>query len=857
VVQLSRRGPWLSRLARWRNWPVLVKLAAVLVVPVLVALSLGFLQVRNEVRQADAYTSVQRVIALSRATSPLTVQLQQERSLAAQRPDAKSGPYRSQTEQSDKAATAVVDLAKRTPGLSTASMACLSDLTLVIGQLPAIRKLVLSSSDNDTDAVDAYTNVITSVLNLDQALVVQLGDLSLAGPATALLDLEGAREQLRLQQAFVLVGIGRGRLVDAESRMVAAAEIRYQDRIANFQAVASPFWQQQFQQTVAGVDVGTRRQLLQFAVSQPAEAPAGSSKKVPPLAISADEWNKTSDATVRLVLKVENGLSTELHDTAANLQEYTSDRAGLESVVLVVTLLLAGGVGLGVGRYLLRSLSVLRRSALDVADRRLPEAVERIREGRGDEVTIDPVPVYTSEEFGQVARAFDKVHGQAVRSAAEQASLRSNLGNIFVNLSRRSQGLVERQLRLMEQLERHEEDPEQLANLFKLDHLATRMRRNNENLMVLSGLDPVRRVTKPLPLRDVLRAAVSEIEHYQRAVVRSAPVMTVVGYAAGDLVRLIAELLDNATAFSRPDTQVVVDSRRGDDGTIVIEVLDQGIGMGEAELAEANERVSTGPRVDVPVSRQMGLFVVGRLASRHTLTVRFSTREGCDGMVASVVVPADLVVKVPGAARPNGVVSTEVFPVVKGDPPAPRIRQDDVRPKTTPVIVAVGPPLPSRKPRSTWFAADTPADGDDVTFEPTPYTWFASNAGPDLVIDSTPDTSSNQVNPLVRSAQPVPSQPVPTPSEQRVSHPGPLWPSTSIDEQPEPGQGAAGLPKRVPKAGLFPAVRTEPISPARVAANRDPHRTRGFLASYQSGIRQDLTGQSASSNENERGQEHP
>jgi signal transduction histidine kinase len=945
---------------------VLVKLAAVLVVPVVVAVTLGFLQVRSEIGQADSYLTIQRVIALRDSLTPLTSQLQRERTLAAQVPSQGIAAFHAQAKEVDAAATRVADAAHRTAGLSPASSAWFNDLQLNLGQLPAIRRPVEQSTDADTDAVSAYTQVIETALNFDQALVVQLGDPSLSSPATALLDLEGAQEQIRLEQAVVLVGIARGHLIDAEAKMLAASETRYDDNVANFQAVASPEWQQAFQQTVAGVDVGTRRQLLDFAATQPVgqAAPAQNASKktggvhnalsTGGLTIPLDEWNRTSDATVMLVNKVATGLAAQVRDTATALQEGSSDRAGLESVVLVVTVLLAGGIGLVVGRYLLGSLGVLRRTALDVASRRLPEAVAKIREGRGEDVRIDPVPVYTTEEFGQVARAFDEVHGQAVKSAAEQASLRSNLGNIFVNLSRRSQGLVERQLRLMEQLERHEENPEQLANLFKLDHLATRMRRNNENLMVLSGLDLSRRFTKPLPLGDVLRAAVSEIEHYQRAVVRSAPTATIVGYAAGDLVRLIAELLDNATAFSRPDTQVTVDSHRDANGDIVVQVVDQGIGMGEVELAEANNRASAGAAVEVPVSRQMGLFVVGRLASRHSFRVRFEPSRG-EGLTAVVTVPAELVVRGSGD-RERPLSASGGAAALAGMPPAPRLGPDDTTrieridevvwptdsvedepwdppernaplvPDTPPpnVVKAIDPsptPLPTRRvPRKPveppaddampprpqqpstsppevlstggmelprrpvtppptarpstpaepptpdangatgWFASNTPSSTEsqpprqdqesvlrpEVSLEPTSYAWFEHMA------EGPANGSSDQVNPSGATA-PEPAPP---------ATPEPVWPAEPPAAPPAPParpqgvQNGVGLPKRVPKAGLFPATGAPAAGPAAGAAHRDPNRTRGFLASYQSGIRQDHTGAAASS-ENERGQESP
>ena len=161
-----------------------------------------------------------------------------------------------------------------------------------------------------------------------------------------------------------------------------------------------------------------------------------------------------------------------------------------------------------------------------------------------------------------MARAFDAVHGQAIRLAADQATLQAGISAMFVNLSRRSQALVERQLQLIEQLESNEQDADQLSNLFQLDHLATRMRRNSENLLVLAGTDVAKRNVAAVPMVDVLRAAVSEVEQYQRIVVQSPPTATVLGRAASDIVHLLAELLDNATNFSPPDSQVVMSSTR-------------------------------------------------------------------------------------------------------------------------------------------------------------------------------------------------------------------------------------------------------------------------------------------------------
>ena len=314
-----------------------------------------------------------------------------------------------------------------------------------------------------------------------------------------------------------------------------------------------------------------------------------------------------------------------------------------------------------VARSLIRSLRVLRSSALDVAERRLPQAVESMRAGETPDVAVEPVPIGTRDEVGQVARAFDAVHGQAVRLAAEQAALQANVSAMFINLSRRSQALVERQLQLIEALESNEQDADQLSNLFQLDHLATRMRRNSENLLVLAGTDLAKRNMAPVPVVDVLRAAVSEVEQYQRVVVQAPPAASIAGRAGSDVVHLLAELLDNATAFSPPESQVVMSTTRSPDGAIVIEISDRGVGMADDELADANTRLVGPSGVDVSASRRMGLFVVGRLAARHGIGVRLSSTAAGpgSGLTASVSVPPSLI--------PTGVPADAPRPVRRPD----------------------------------------------------------------------------------------------------------------------------------------------------------------------------------------------
>jgi signal transduction histidine kinase len=666
---------WWESASQWRNWRLPVKVAAVLAVPAIAAIGLGAVQIHGNVTQAGSYARIQRLIELRTALMPLTDDLQNERWLAAEKlgTTTKVDPatFDKQAAKVDKDAASAMSLGDKLLDPNSAAGIRYEGL---VGQLAGLRALH-QESVNGVDVITVISNygqMISAVLDLDEALNTQLSDPGLTGTSIALYDIEVAHEQIRQQEAIGVVGIARGQLVDTELTTVRSSDVLLQDRLSDFQVVATQGQLTTYQQPSTTNDINDREQLAQALLSNGQTlllvGSAGSTGE--PLGVTASSWIGASDAAVTQLTSLESELADELRSTSAALQDDASDAAGIGAVVLFAILLLAVGVGIIVGRHLLRSLSILRKTALEVAEHQLPNVVADIERGKLQGLSIEPVPVHTHEELGQLARAFDAVHGQAVRSAVGQATLRSNLRNIFVNLSRRSQSLVERQLRLMEGLERNEEDPQQLANLFKLDHLATRMRRNNENLMVLSGDDPARRSNHPLPLADVLRAAVSEIEHYQRVLVRSTPSVDVLGYASGDLVRLIAELLDNAASFSPPQTQVRIGGRNFPDGSIQIEIRDLGIGLSGTELADANNRLNATETEDVPVSRQMGLYVVGRLARRHKIRVMLEpVQEG--GLRAVVDVPAELVKASdrPGESTITGQTGTSLLSGRNGSAP--------------------------------------------------------------------------------------------------------------------------------------------------------------------------------------------
>jgi signal transduction histidine kinase len=645
----SRWSALLSVLAHWRDWNLPVKLAAVTLVPVVFAVVLGTMQISDQVDKAAAYRRVDRLVVVNEKLRDLVAALQEERGTAGVLLASRVGDVPAKLAKEQKATDNARSEFLRATGRVTldheAGAARYADVRAWLGELADVREQAAAPGFDAANAVTRYSAVIDALLRFDRTMAAEAIDPTLASTASALYDLEEIKEEVSFQQAVIAVAIARGSLTSPEVDSLTASAGRQADRLADFYAVAGAERGQFFDDKVSGTGIASRNNVVAAVIGQPAGEP---------IPTNSQDWFDGSELTISRIAEVTGALGRDLHDRSAALQDEASDGAGLAAVILLLALVVALGVMFFIGRHLLWSLAALRRSALDVAEKSLPAAVARIRD-RGEEtgdIELPPVPVQTMDEVGQVARAFDAVQRQALKLATEQAGLRAKYSGVFVNLSRRSQGLVQRQLQLLERLERDEEDPEQLATLFQLDHLATRMRRNNENLMVLSGGEVNRRGQRPTRLADLLRASVSEIEQYQRVVLLPPPSVDIVGYAVGDLVRLVAELLDNATAFSAPETQVTIASHVFEDGSLCVTVHDEGIGMSQDELDEANVKLADVGLVDVSTSRRMGLFVVGRLAGRHDIQVRLGGGgHGAQGVRATVDVPSDLIIPVEPSAE--------------------------------------------------------------------------------------------------------------------------------------------------------------------------------------------------------------
>ncbi len=481
------------------------------------------------------------------------------------------------------------------------------------------------------------------MLDVNREIGQRSGDRELSQQVAGLTALADLKETLSQERALLYsvasvkgpdnspVG-GRFRLDQAQEFSSAIA--RRQAALSRFRADSTPAQREQYDELVNGQAVLAVKRLEDSVLR---------AQNSPSLGLDAQQWYSAATTYLQAMREVEVSLLDQVVATTRELRSDAQRQAITTGVIIAAILVIAFLTSLLIARMLTGPLRRLEAGARDVAEIRLPEAIARLRrtDAAPAPMEVEPIPIDTRDEIGEVAARFDALHRRAVELATEQAALRNNVNAMFVNLSRRSQGLVERQLKLIDELETGEQDPDQLANLFKLDHLATRMRRNSENLLVLAGEDAGRRWGRPIPLVDVLRAATSEVEQYHRIQLTGVPDVEVMGHAVNHVVHLVAELLENATVFSSPESKVLVHSQRLSDGGAMVEIEDRGIGMSGQEIADANERLARPPVFDVSISRMMGLYVVGRLAGRHGITVRLRQSE-TGGVSAFVRIPLDV-----------------------------------------------------------------------------------------------------------------------------------------------------------------------------------------------------------------------
>ena len=646
------------------NWRVRWRLAAIVAVPSLIAAVLGALAIYGDIDNWQATGRVQHLAQLNADVVKLSQALEDELNVsagyAATRPDngAFGTDLRNARNATDSAANAVVN---DSAGVSTAAgyqPGSVQDLDAVkasINDLANVRKGVTASSFPASQIIRVYSgNLIAPANTFSAAIGTGASDADLQANVNTLGALLRDENQVAVQRAILYAALSSPQGILRSENLATLNQAYEQGKadLADFDASTDTAEQQFYSNTVSGaqVDIASSNEILaqQLAQSQPS---VPLSRLNPQL--QAGSWNRDMGLTVSDTRTVADDLVSKISDRAAALRSQATTDLVVTSIVTLLLLLLVALVSTVVARSLIRPLRKLRSDALDVAGHRLPEMVRRLSqsEGADEGVEIEPIGVTSTDEIGEVARAFDQVHREAVRLAADEAMLRGNLNAMFINLSRRSQSLIERQLSLIDSLEQSEQDPGRLSSLFRLDHLATRMRRNSENLLVLAGHEVTRRWSQPVPLVDVLRAAISEIEQYERVVLNVQPGIVVVGQAVNDVVHLVAEIVENATTFSPEDTQVYVSGQPLSSGGVLLDITDNGVGISDQEMSHANWRLDNPPVVDVAVSRRMGLFVVGRLAARHGVRVRLRHAQA-GGLTALIWLPDT--VAAPEVAPPLG-----------------------------------------------------------------------------------------------------------------------------------------------------------------------------------------------------------
>ncbi|MGW1751235.1 nitrate- and nitrite sensing domain-containing protein [Streptomyces sp. NPDC002092] len=635
-----------------RNWRISTRLVSLLALPVVAATSLGALRISDNVNEIQQLDNMKLLTDMTKQATELADALQKERDLSsgplAHGSKASDYTVKGYRDKTDRAKTNFIDSAEQidTSSKDGSLQGVRESLVGVVGdleQLSKIRSSAYQAKNNSTQTVEAYHRLVTHLLSLSQDMAEATSNPEMIQRTRALASFSSAKEYASMQRAVLAAAL--------PANNTTVGDLSENDRLYAQSALESQKSELRSFRSIYGTDKAT-------ALLKPIEennTTITASDKYASRALASQnalddlpkrsyqDWVDDSSTKIEQMKKIEHTLLEDMEQKARELRS-ASEREAIISGALILLVLGVSLVGAFViARSMIRSLRRLQETANKVAQDRLPELVKQLSESDPQDVdtSVESVGVHSRDEIGQVAAAFDDVHREAVRLAAEQALLRGNVNAMFTNLSRRSQGLIQRQLSLISELESREADPDQLSSLFKLDHLATRMRRNGENLLVLAGEEPGRRWTRPVPLVDVLRAAASEVEQYERIELAAVPTTEVAGRVVNDLVHLLAELLENATSFSSPQTKVKVTGHALPDGRVLIEIHDTGIGLSPEDLAAINERLASPPTVDVSVSRRMGLFVVGRLSQRHGIRIQLRPSDS-GGTTALVMLPVDV-----------------------------------------------------------------------------------------------------------------------------------------------------------------------------------------------------------------------
>jgi len=505
-----------------------------------------------------------------------------------------------------------------------------------LSTLTALRSEVASRSIGTLAAINSYAAVLTDGVTVaEHGLQEQYMSPSLTATANAEVQLFTAGILATQENDIYSAALAQGHMTPAAgaefAQLVGLRRYLIQDALPNLDGEASGLMRQYVPASLNTALTSQENLIIG----------AGPHPTVPPVPLST--WQQTVGSYAKNIVVVMTKSPAWIQ-----AQVVSSARSALTTLIVAASVGLLAVIlsiifSLVMGRRFARRLTSLRQSALELAHDRLPGVMARLRSGETVDVEAEaPQPAPGVDEIDQVRQAFNAVHRTAVRAAVDESKLRRGISDVFRNLARRNQALLHRQLGLLDGMERRAEEPEQLEDLFRIDHLTTRMRRHAEGLIILSGDSPGRNWSQPVPFVDVLRAAVAEVEDYTRVQVDVRTKAALTGTAVADVIHMLAELIENATVFSPPTTQVRVHGELVGRG-FAIEIEDRGLGLSRDSLAEINRDLADVPAFDLAETDRLGLFITARLAHRHDIKVTLRSSP-FGGTTAIVIIPMNLVV---------------------------------------------------------------------------------------------------------------------------------------------------------------------------------------------------------------------
>jgi signal transduction histidine kinase len=506
-----------------------------------------------------------------------------------------------------------------------------------LSKLPELRNAVKAKVLSPLDALGFYSEGLSGEVKLFliQTESVVVNDQQ--SQAIGLIATVQAREQLSQEQALLAGMLATHKMTQRDRAAFTNLAATRQADAAYADFILTPAYVAKYN---AAAQAGSGGMLQDLATIETA---VGAGTPVTKLPVNLAQWQHLSGTLLQNEYNGGVAVANAILDADHRISHAAWVRVAVTSAIGLLGLLLTITVTILVARSIIRRLGGLERNALQLAEVQLPDVVNRLRRGENVDVNAEAPPLRVGrDEIGRVGQAFDLVRQTAIRAAVEESRLRQGLNDVFRSLARRSQSLLHRQLTLLDQMERRASDPEALDDLFRLDHLTTRMRRHAEGLVILAGAPPGRGWSSPVRMVDVMRGAIAEVEDYARASVATRSQAALAGSAVADVIHLLAELIENATTLSPPYTSVRVSGDTVANG-FAIEVEDRGLGMSPARLAELNDRLANPPEFNPTETEQLGLFVVSQLARRHGIRVTLKASP-YGGTAAIVLIPQHLVV---------------------------------------------------------------------------------------------------------------------------------------------------------------------------------------------------------------------